>query len=61
MTALEQAIGSGALTVKYEDRLVTYRSLADLLHALEIVKASLGLLPSGLTNDVRAISDKGGL
>ena len=57
--AIERAIASGALTVKYQDRVVTYRSQKELLALLDLMRRELGLVPSGLTRDLRAITDKG--
>jgi hypothetical protein len=39
---LEQAIAEGALSVKYGDKQVTYRSLAEMIRTLEMMKESLG-------------------
>lgn len=41
LTALEEAIASGELSVSYEGKSVTYRSMKDLLLARDTVKASL--------------------
>ncbi|SCU73549.1 conserved hypothetical protein [Cupriavidus necator] len=52
LEALEQAIGSGELTVKYDGKEVTYRSLDDLTKAYNLVRGSL--LASGqLTESTR--------
>jgi hypothetical protein len=40
---LKSAVAQGALTVKYGDKEVTYRSLKDMLSLLEIMKTDLGL------------------
>ncbi len=42
LDALERAIASGVVTVKFEDREVTYRSMTDLLKAREVIARSLG-------------------
>jgi hypothetical protein len=44
LAALEAAIAGGYLTVKYEDRLVTYRSLKDMLALRDAMLLGLGLL-----------------
>lgn len=44
VTALEAAIAEGALTVKYQDKQVTYRSLDEMLRILKLMKQQLGLL-----------------
>lgn len=41
LTALEEAIASGELTVSYEGKTVTYRSMADLQKAYDMVKSAL--------------------
>lgn len=41
LTALEEAIGSGELTVEFDGKRVTYRSLKELLEARDKVKAEL--------------------
>lgn len=43
LTAVQEAIKSGALTVKHRDRQVTYRSLAELEKIEGKIKAELGL------------------
>jgi len=40
---IERAIAEGALTVKYSDKEVTYRSIDDLLKARDVIRRSLGL------------------
>jgi hypothetical protein len=49
LAALEAAMGSGELKVKYDGKEVEYRSMSDLLKAREVVRAELiaaGLLTS---------------
>lgn len=41
LDALDDAIASGALTVKYQDKTVTYRSLADMLRLRDLMAAEL--------------------
>jgi len=48
LTAIEEAIASGALSVAFDGRQVTYRSVNELLKARSTVRAALresGLLP----------------
>lgn len=42
LTAIEEAIKSGALTVKYQDREVTYRSLDELLRIRDTIRRDIG-------------------
>lgn len=43
LSAIEEAIASGALEVKYIDRSVKYNSLTDLLRARDLIRAGLGM------------------
>jgi len=43
LTKLEAAIAGGALRVKYKDREVTYRSLAEMLQLRDQMRNDLGL------------------
>ena len=43
LTALEDAIAQGVLTVKYIDKTITYRSLKEMLALREIIRKDLGL------------------
>lgn len=38
---LEKAIAEGALTVQYKDKMITYRSLKDMLSLREIMKREI--------------------
>ncbi len=49
LTAIETAIGTGELTVEYEGKKVTYRSMADLRSARDMIRAEL--IASGLLTD----------
>lgn len=52
LTALEAAIGSGELVVRYGDKTVEYRSIAELMRARDAVRTSLvdaGLLAASTT------------
>ena len=44
---LVQAIADGALTVKYQDKLVTYRSLDEMLKIKKMMEDDLGLNAAG--------------
>jgi hypothetical protein len=50
LTALESAIGMGALRVRYADRDVTYHSLDQMLQLRNQIRAELGLSQSNPTN-----------
>lgn len=43
LAALRDALASGALTVTYEGKTITYRSLLELQKAISIVERSLGV------------------
>jgi hypothetical protein len=43
LDALDEAIANGVLTVKYQDRTVTYRSLDEMLKLRETMRQELGL------------------
>jgi hypothetical protein len=45
LDALSEAIASGATTVAYEGKTVTYRSLDDLLRLQNIIAIALGQVP----------------
>lgn len=51
LKTLEEAIQQGILTVKYSDKEITYRSLKDMMHLLDIMKRKLGLT-SGSGNGI---------
>lgn len=44
LTALEDAIKSGALRVKYTDKEVEYRSLDEMIRIREMIRKELGLV-----------------
>lgn len=56
LSALESAIGTGELTVKYDGKEVTYRSMSDLMQAYRFVKSELEA--SGVIT-VSALSNRG--
>ncbi len=43
LNALDAAIAEGALTVKYQDKLVTYRSLDEMIRIRKLMRDELGL------------------
>ncbi len=55
---LEQAVAMGATRVEYEDKEVEYRSLADMLQLIGLMKRELGLT-AGTTIRRRATFSKG--
>jgi hypothetical protein len=61
LSALEEAIASGELTVEYDGKRVTYRSLKELREARDLVKGSLeaaGTLAAGTPRRSYAAFDK---
>lgn len=46
LTSLEKAIAQGVLRVQYADRVVQYRSLAEMLQIRDIIRRELGLVES---------------
>lgn len=50
LEAIEEAIGSGELTVRYNGREITYRSMADLREAREMIKQSLAVQAQTTSN-----------
>lgn len=51
--ALTAAIAQGALTVRYKDRTVTYRSLDEMLRIKRDMEHSLGLTSGDSLNNAR--------
>lgn len=49
LTAIETAIASGELTVEYDGKRVTYRSMSELMQARDLIRAVL--LESGELTD----------
>lgn len=43
LNALDAAIAEGALTVKYQDKMVTYRSLDEMMRIRKLMRDELGL------------------
>lgn len=50
LDALEAAIAEGTLMVKYADKSVTYRSLAEMLRLRDVIIADLAA-QAGMTSD----------
>lgn len=42
LDAIEKAIASGALMVRYNDKQVTYRSISEMMQARDLIRKSLG-------------------
>lgn len=59
LAALEAAIADGALTVKYGDKLTTYRSLDDMLRIRDMMRDELGVLPDSTGGLVYPTYSKG--
>lgn len=60
LDAIDEAIASGALTVKYSDKEVTYGSFDDLMKRRRYIAGQLGLVPTtGLGNTKFGEFDKG--
>ena len=55
ITALESAIASGILTVRYADRTVTYQSLKDMRAALRQMRGEVAAPAAGLPRARRTI------
>jgi hypothetical protein len=56
---LEKAIASGALSVKYSDKQVNYRSLSEMLQIRNLIKDALGKNSSCSGNRITMITSKG--
>lgn len=57
LDALERAISSGVLTIKYSDKLETFRSLKEMLTIRDLMRKNLGLVQK--TTRVKAKFSKG--
>jgi hypothetical protein len=57
LDSLEQAIADGTLTVKYQDKLITYRSLEEMIRIRDLMRQSLGI--ASITVRVKASFSKG--
>jgi hypothetical protein len=49
LESLEKAIADGALTVKYSDKMITYRSLDEMIRIRDILRKDLGKIESAST------------
>jgi hypothetical protein len=58
LEALEAAIASGTLRVKYRDKEVEYRSLDELLRARDLIRKDLAVT-SGRTTRIFSEHDRG--
>ena len=56
LTAIDAAIASGELTVRMGERLVTYRSIADLLKTRALIQAELAAAGSVTAPTRRSIA-----
>jgi hypothetical protein len=54
--SLESAIAEGALTVRYSDKLITYRSLDEMERTLEMMRDQLGLNSNRVTRKYASVS-----
>ena len=59
LDALQQALASGELRVRFADREVTYRSVEELKNAIAIVKAGLEVSSGTRIRQHRVYTDKG--
>lgn len=53
LEALEKAIAEGVLSVKYSDKMVTYRSQAEMFALRDVIRRELGLTK---TSDQRRVA-----
>ncbi len=54
---LKEAIAKGVLRVQYQDKMITYRSMSDMLMALRLMEEELGLKKK--SSRILAEHDKG--
>jgi hypothetical protein len=59
LTAIENAIKSGTLDVRFSDRRIVYRSLDELLRIRDIIRGDLGLIVDGGRSHRYASHSKG--
>lgn len=59
LDSIEEAIASGSLTVRYADKMRTYRSLDELFRIRDVIRSALGLVPVGLNRQVRPVTRTG--
>jgi hypothetical protein len=58
LTALEEAIAQGVLTLSYEGKTVTYRSLPDMLETRKLIRRELGLDRGRRRKPVRLVAGR---
>jgi len=58
LTALDEAIAQGVLTLSYEGKTVTYRSLADMLETRRLMRRELGLDRNRRRKPVRLVAGR---
>ncbi len=56
LAAIEEAIASGTLTVKYADKQVTYQSTTELLRIRDVIRRELGLVETSSTRVYPSVS-----
>jgi len=56
LAAIEEAIASGTLTVKYSDKQVTYQSTTELLRVRDVIRRELGLVATASTRVYPSVS-----
>jgi hypothetical protein len=59
LEALQEAMASGTLTVTYEGRSITYRSVQELQRAIAVVQNALNQQSGKRTRQYRLSSSKG--
>jgi hypothetical protein len=59
LEALQEALASGTLTVTYEGRSITYRSVQELQRAITVVQNSLNQQSGKRTRQYRLSGSKG--
>ena len=59
LEALQEALASGTLTVTFEGRSMTYRSVQDLQRAISVVQSSLNQQSGKRVRQYRMASSKG--
>lgn len=60
LTVVDQAIASSKLTVKYADRLVTYRSMDELIKAKTLIEEELAATSNTpIRRQIRIVSSSG--
>jgi len=55
LEAIERGIASGTLTIRYADKVRTYRSLDDMLRIRELIRGALGAGTSAATGPSRQV------